>query len=275
MNMWTKFGILALIEQAGLGAAARNGSLQPSTTGPRTVAPPARYDQAALLARVQELERLCADVYVEAVELGLPQPMLNRLWTVGANGAAPVAFDLQAPDRLGAPADPVQAPASADSSLPDVRLIDRGPASRRQQWEETSRPELKPIARRRTVMVVDDDPTILEVLVRILQRENYELLVACNGPQAMLRAARYEGVIDLLITDYSMPQMHGRQLAVRMRERYPHIAVLYQTGFSDMLFENRKELEQGATFLEKPFTARGLCEAARLALFESLNGPVS
>ena len=47
--------------------------------------------------------------------------------------------------------------------------------------------------------------------------------------------------------------------------------VLYQTGFSDMLFENRVELEEGAAFLEKPFTARGLREAARLVLFGSIN----
>jgi len=47
--------------------------------------------------------------------------------------------------------------------------------------------------------------------------------------------------------------------------------VLYQTGFSDRLFENRSELEEGAAFLEKPFTARGLREAARLVLFGSIN----
>ena len=48
-------------------------------------------------------------------------------------------------------------------------------------------------------------------------------------------------------------------------------AGIYQTGFSDMLFENRVELEDGAAFLEKPFTARGLREAVRLVLFGSIN----
>ena len=68
-----------------------------------------------------------------------------------------------------------------------------------------------------------------------------------------------------------MPDMQGRELADHVRQRFPAVKVLYQTGFSDMLFENRVELEDGAAFLEKPFTARGLREAARLVLFGSIN----
>ena len=64
---------------------------------------------------------------------------------------------------------------------------------------------------------------------------------------------------------------HFRELAEHVRQRFPSVKVLYQTGFSDMLFENRMELEEGAAFLEKPFTARGLREAARLVLFGSIN----
>ena len=63
----------------------------------------------------------------------------------------------------------------------------------------------------------------------------------------------------------------GKALADHVRQRFPAVKVLYQTGFSDMLFENRAELEEGAAFLEKPFTARGLREAARLMLFGSIN----
>ena len=66
-----------------------------------------------------------------------------------------------------------------------------------------------------------------------------------------------------------MPDMQGRELADHIRQRFPAVKVLYQTGFSDLLFEDREELEEGAAFLEKPFTARGLREAARLA---ALNG---
>ena len=120
-------------------------------------------------------------------------------------------------------------------------------------------------------MVVDDDPMMMEVLVRILQRENYELMVASSGAEALEKAAAMAQPLELLITDYAMPGMKGHELAERMRDRYPGLLVLYQTGFSDMLFENKVELEEGAAFLEKPFTARGLREAARFILFGAIN----
>ncbi len=96
-------------------------------------------------------------------------------------------------------------------------------------------------------------------------------MVATRGPEALEKAAAVPEPIDLLITDYAMPHMKGQELADRMRDRYAGLRILYQTGFSDMLFENRVELEDGAAFLEKPFTARGLREAARFILFGAIN----
>jgi len=95
--------------------------------------------------------------------------------------------------------------------------------------------------------------------------------MAGGGPEMIVKVADHAGAVDLLVTDYAMPDMQGRELADRVRQRFPSVKVLYQTGFSDMLFENRIELEEGAAFLEKPFTARGLREAVRLVLFGSIN----
>jgi CheY-like chemotaxis protein len=231
-----------------------------------------RHD-AALRARITELETLCAEVYIAAVELGLPQPLLNRLWTVGTHGATPQAFDVEMPSRLAAPAPRVlDAPAlqtARFAQLPDIRLTDR-PAARDESRAKAPQAELKPLPERRRVMVVDDDAMMLEVLERILQRENYELITASSGAEALQKASG-ESDLDLLITDYAMPGMKGRELAEKIRERWTSIKVLYQTGFSDMLFENRVELEDGSAFLEKPFTARGLREAVRLILFGVIN----
>ena len=112
---------------------------------------------------------------------------------------------------------------------------------------------------------------MLDVLSRILQRENFQLLMASGGPEIIQKLSEHDGGVDLLVTDFAMPDMQGRELADHVRQRFPAIKVLYQTGFSDQLFENRAELEEGAAFLEKPFTARGLREAARLVLFGSIN----
>ncbi|HUE88448.1 MAG TPA: response regulator [Vicinamibacterales bacterium] len=221
-------------------------------------------DIDTLRGRIQELELLCAEVYVAAVEIGLPQPLLNRLWTVAAHGSTPHAFALDLP-----PSPPARA-AVAPIPLPDIKLTDR-PGRDAQARPKAVKPELDPLPVRRHVMVVDDDPMMMEVLVRILQRENYELTVAASGSEALHKAAALPHPLELLITDYAMPGMRGHELAERMRERYPGLRVLYQTGFSDMLFENKVELEEGAAFLEKPFTARGLREAARFILFGAIN----
>ncbi|MEW6323176.1 MAG: response regulator [Acidobacteriota bacterium] len=233
-----------------------------------------------LRARIRELETLCAEVYVAAVELGLPQPLLNKLWTVAARGSSPHAFIVDMPRRPPAPEEaptgatppaPAPAPATMPMPIPDIRLTDRPDSPGRDERPRAPQPELKPLPGRKTVMVVDDDPMMLEVLVRILRRENYELVTAADGPDALLRLEERGGTVDLLVTDFAMPQMKGRELAERIRQRCPEVKILYQTGFSDMLFEDRLELDEHEAFLEKPFTARGLREAARLALYGQLN----
>lgn len=245
-------------------------------------------DQDKLRARIRELESLCTDVLVAGVDIGLPQHLLNQLWAAVGHGEMPHAFNVDlppAPPRPVAPAAPpekkvVLAEAFKDAAagrrepmeIPDIPLTTNPLTAA----DETTRPkppqtELRPLGVKKTVCVVDDDPMMLDVLARILQRENFELLMASGGPEIMKKLSEHAGTVDLLVTDYAMPDMQGRELADHVRERFPNVKVLYQTGFSDMLFENRAELEEGAAFLEKPFTARGLREAARLVLFGSIN----
>ncbi len=244
-------------------------------------------DEAQLRARIKELESLCADVLVAGVDLGLPQHLLNQLWAAVGHGELPHAYQVDLPP---APSRPIEGPPqsnvitteafkdapsgvrSARLEIPDIALTSN-PLT---MAKDDSRPkppqaELKPLGVKKTVCVVDDDPMMLDVLARILQRENFDLLMASSGPGIIQKLAEYSGHVDLLVTDYAMPDMQGRELAEHVRERFPAVKVLYQTGFSDMLFENRVELEEGAAFLEKPFTARGLREAARLVLFGSIN----
>ena len=241
------------------------------------------HDQEKLRARIRELESLCTDVLVAGVDIGLPQQLLNQLWAAVGHGELPHAFNVDLP--------PSSPPAEVKSVVPPEVLRETGDtAVRREPMEipdipltinpltakDDSRPkppqaELKPLTVKKTVCVVDDDPMMLDVLARILQRENFELLMASGGPEIMEKLSEHTGGVDLLVTDYAMPEMQGRELAEHVRQRFPAVKVLYQTGFSDMLFENRVELEEGAAFLEKPFTARGLREAARLVLFGSIN----
>jgi len=261
-------------------------------------------DQEQLVGRIRELESLCTEVLVAGVDLGLPQRLLNQLWGAVGHGEMPHAFNVDLPPAppkpvaaaapapplafvVPAPAPPVAAetPETAPSlpeavvraatpmPIPDIPLT-TNPLTAPNADEARPKPpqaELKPLGAKKTVAVVDDDPMMLDVLSRILQRENFQLLMASGGPEIIQKLTDHDGEVDLLVTDYAMPDMHGRELADHVRQRFPAIKVLYQTGFSDMLFENRVELEEGAAFLEKPFTARGLREAARLVLFGSIN----
>lgn len=217
-----------------------------------------QQDLERLRARIRELEALCTDVLVAGVDLGLPQHLLNQLWAAVGHGDMPAAYhvDLPAPPR-----EALQIP---DISLSGAPLT-AGDAHRQLPSE------LTPIAPKKTVAVVDDDPMMLDVLSRILQRENFDLLLAGGGPELLHQMQNHQGTLDLLVTDYAMPGMQGRELADHVRRRFPAVRVLYQTGFSDQLFENRAELEEGEAFVEKPFTARGLREAVRMVLFGSIN----
>ena len=249
-----------------------------------------QQDQEQLRARIRELESLCTDVLVAGVDIGLPQHLLNQLWAAVGHGELPKALNVDlppAPPRpvegtqsqkvVGAPAaftDKETAPAAAKREpmeIPDIPLTTNPMTAKDDARPKPPQAELKPLNVKKTVCVVDDDPMMLDVLARILQRENFDLLMASGGPEIIEKLAAHSGDVDLLVTDYAMPDMQGRELADHVRQRFPAVKVLYQTGFSDMLFENRVELEEGAAFLEKPFTARGLREAARLVLFGSIN----
>jgi CheY-like chemotaxis protein len=231
-------------------------------------------EQEQLLARVRELEVLCTDLLVTGVDIGLPQHLLNQLWAAVGHGELPHAFDVDLPGQSRAvenarPSKVVVARPPMD--IPDIPLTNDPLTTNADSRPKPPRTELKPLTVKKTVCVVDDDPMMLDVLARILQRENFELLMAGGGPEIIEKLAGYSGDVDLLITDYAMPGMQGCELAEQLRRRFPAVKVLYQTGFSDRLFENRSELEEGAAFLEKPFTSRSLREAARLALFGSIN----
>ncbi len=248
-----------------------------------------QQDKEKLRARIRELESLCTDLLVTGVDIGLPQHLLNQLWAAVGHGEMPHAYHVDLPTVPSRPVDGQPEAASAQPLAPDAKTNAAPP--RREPMDIPDIPltihpltsasdsaqanpppaELKPLGVKKTVAVVDDDPMMLDVLSRILQRENYELVMAGGGREIMEKLQGHSGDLDLLVTDYAMPDMRGRELAERIRERFPLVKVLYQTGFSDRLFENRAELEAGAAFVEKPFTARGLREAARLVLFGSIN----
>lgn len=129
------------------------------------------------------------------------------------------------------------------------------------------RAPLNPVPGQPFVLIVDDEQALLSLDQRFLAPDNFEVAVATSGDEALALVDESGRMPDLLITDYMMPGMNGRELADALRARKPDLRVLFQTGYSDRLFGPLELLEPGTSFIDKPFSSRGLREAARLALF--------
>lgn len=150
--------------------------------------------------------------------------------------------------------------------LPNVPIIHRPGGSSGNALKRS------PLDSRKRLLVVDDEPPILKLVTRILATDNYDITSAESGDVAAQMVSRpdHPGV-DLLVTDLMMPGMNGRELAMIVRRKYPHARVLYVTGFADTLFKDLTELNQGESFIEKPFGTDGLLEATRLLMFGQIS----
>jgi CheY-like chemotaxis protein len=123
------------------------------------------------------------------------------------------------------------------------------------------------------VLVVDDEPAVLNLVTRVLGQAGYDTVSAPDGPSALTVAQR-SGPFDLLLTDVMMPDMTGDEVARKLREAEPMLKVLYLTAYSDHLFKTKVTLWEGEAFLDKPCSVHGLLEAVSLLLFGRVDPPV-
>jgi CheY-like chemotaxis protein len=116
-----------------------------------------------------------------------------------------------------------------------------------------------------TVLAVDDEPDIREVVRRVLSRRGYTVLLAGDAGEALRLAGEHSEQIRLLLTDVRMPDGSGAALAARLRRLVPDLPVLFMSGLlaDEVLTE---DAVPGATVVEKPFTPSVLTEAVQTAL---------
>lgn len=107
-----------------------------------------------------------------------------------------------------------------------------------------------------TILVVEDDPRVRRVAVARLETMGYTVHQASNGIEALDVLENQPG-IALVFTDIAMPGMSGDQLAVKVRERWPHIHILFTSGYAEPEVAG-KQLAADASWLKKPYTAREL-----------------
>jgi len=118
-----------------------------------------------------------------------------------------------------------------------------------------------------TVLIVEDEPAVLDVTSRLLRQAGYLTLDASSAEQALGLATSHD--FQLLLTDSVMPAMSGRALAERLAELRPGAAVLYMSGYAEGHLGPLSALDERITLVQKPFDRRTLLEKVRFALGKS------
>jgi two-component system cell cycle sensor histidine kinase/response regulator CckA len=109
-----------------------------------------------------------------------------------------------------------------------------------------------------TILVVEDEPAMMEVTARILRRSGFVVIEATTGSDAI--ALVTQGDVDLLLTDSVMPQMSGRELAYRVRQLRPDLPVLFMSGYHEGVVGAQQLVGEGDPLIQKPFNAQALLE---------------
>jgi PAS domain S-box-containing protein len=117
-----------------------------------------------------------------------------------------------------------------------------------------------------TILVVEDEPTLLELGVDYLRRQGYSVMGAPDGETALQLAQSHDGPIHLLLSDVIMPDMNGRQLARHLTALRPEVRVLYMSGYTENVIGHNGTLDQGVALLQKPFTLPALKAKVREVL---------
>jgi PAS domain S-box-containing protein len=122
-----------------------------------------------------------------------------------------------------------------------------------------------------TVLLVEDEESVRQLVRETLEAKGYRVLEADHGAAALELAQRHGGPIDILITDVVMPGMNGRELSAQLCAAHPKTRVLYLSGYAEDAVVHEGVLDPGASFLQKPFTLQTLARKVREVLSSGQN----
>ncbi len=120
-----------------------------------------------------------------------------------------------------------------------------------------------------TILLVEDEKELLELMQEVLQQYHYRILTASSGTEALLVWEEHNGQIDLLMTDMIMPGgMTGDELAAELKRRKPGLKIIYASGYTSA-FVGRDFGQNAITFLAKPYQPLQVAQLIR----ETLDAP--
>ena len=117
-----------------------------------------------------------------------------------------------------------------------------------------------------TILVVEDEVSILNLTRKMLEELGYSVLTAGRPGAALQLAEEHADKIDLLITDVVMPEMNGKELAERLRGLYPALKYLFMSGYTANVIAHHGILDEGIHFIQKPVSTKDLAAKVREAL---------
>ncbi len=117
-----------------------------------------------------------------------------------------------------------------------------------------------------TILLVEDEPAILEIASLMLEKLGYTVLRAVTPGEAIHLARVYTGEIHMLMTDVIMPEMNGRDLAKSVLSLHPHIKCLFMSGYTADVIAHHGVLDEGVHFIQKPFSLPDMAAIVREVL---------
>ena len=129
-------------------------------------------------------------------------------------------------------------------------------------------PASAPAAGTETILLVEDEAVVRQLVAEILETTGYTVLQAGDGPSALELLRRHAEPVELLVTDVVMPGMSGPEVAKAVTAMRPGMHVLYTSGYTDQAIGHHGVLEPGIAFLQKPFSADDLTTKVRGLLDE-------
>ncbi len=117
-----------------------------------------------------------------------------------------------------------------------------------------------------TILAVDDNPEVRNLLETLLNKNGYKVLIAKNAAAAVAAASSYDGVIHMLITDVILPDANGKELSSKIIKTRPDIKTIYISGYTANVIAHNGKLDDGINFIQKPFSITDFARKVREVL---------
>jgi CheY-like chemotaxis protein len=117
-----------------------------------------------------------------------------------------------------------------------------------------------------TILVVEDEPSVLSTTMKMLQHLGYTVIAAGSPDEAMRKIVEFNGEVHMILSDVVLPGMNGRDLVNWLLADYPNIKCLFMSGYTANIITKNGVLDEGVYFIQKPFLKKDLAAKVRQVL---------